>query len=80
MSLVSISSDVKEEWLEALKKLDLHGLQWNELRAGNTGLAARYRLTGFPHYALINPEGKVIDIWSGYGKGSIKEQLAKNIK
>ncbi len=80
MYLVSISSDVKEEWLEALKKLDLHGLQWNELRAGNTGLAARYRLTGFPHYTLIDPEGKVIDIWSGYGKGSIKERLAKNIK
>lgn len=55
------------------------GIQWNELRKGRTGLAARYQAVGIPHYVLISPEGKVIAIWSGYGPGSLKAKLKEMI-
>jgi hypothetical protein len=30
---------------------------------------------GIPHYVLISPEGKVVDSWSGYGKGSLLRKI-----
>ena len=39
------------------------------------GLYAKYGVNGIPHYVLISPEGKMIDTWSGYGKGSLMRQL-----
>lgn len=51
------------------------GNQWNELRQGDTGLAARYKVMGIPHYVLISPKGIILDIWSGYGPGSLKSKL-----
>jgi hypothetical protein len=29
---------------------------------------------------MISPEGKVVDKWGGYGKGSLKRKVSENIK
>lgn len=56
------------------------GNQWNELRKGRTGLALNYQVRGIPHYVLIAPDGKIQDVWSGYGSGSLFGQVEKNLK
>ena len=33
--------------------------------------------SNIPHYVMISPEGKVLHMWSGYGKGSLKAEMAK---
>lgn len=40
----------------------------------NTGLGAAYQVKGIPHYVMISPEGKVLQMWSGYGKGKLKQK------
>ena len=80
MEVVSINQDTKKIWAEVIAEKGLKGNQWNELRSGNTGLAASYKLRGIPHYVMISPEGKVIAIWSGYAKGLLKTKMKELIK
>ena len=75
LTVVSICSDPKDGWLEYVAEKKLSGNQWNELRRGNTGLAAAYQVKGIPHYVMIGPDGKIVRVWGGYGKGSLKKQL-----
>lgn len=79
MTVVSINQDPEDQWKEFVKENNMTGNQWNELRKGNTGLSAAYQIEGIPHYVLISPEGKVMEIWSGYGKGSLKRKLKELI-
>lgn len=80
MEVVSISQDSKDSWKAFVAERKLKGNQWNELRNGNTGLAAAYQVVGVPHYVMISPEGKVLRIWEGYGKGSLKAQMKELVK
>lgn len=80
MEVVSINQDSKESWKAFVAERKLKGNQWNELRRGSTGLAAAYQVFGIPHYVMISPEGKVLRMWSGYGKGTLKTQMKELIK
>ena len=80
MEVVSINEDSKEMWTDFIAKKGLKGNQWNELRKSRTGLAAAYQVTGIPRYVVISPEGKVIDMWKGYGEGVIKAKMKELIK
>ena len=80
MAVISISEDPKARWKEYIKTKGMGGNQWNELRRGRTGLAASYQVKGIPHYVLIAPDGKIKDVWAGYGSGSLLEQVKKNLK
>ena len=42
------------------------------------GYASLYGVHDIPFYVLISPDGIVEKIWSGYGKGMLKEKL-KNV-
>lgn len=79
LSVVSISIDPKEQWLSFVKKKQMKGNQWNELRKAGTGLAMSYRVKGYPHYVLISPDGKIQSVWGGYGKGSLLGKLEEEI-
>lgn len=80
LALVSISIDPEKQWKEFIDKKKMAGNQWNELRKGNTGLAASYGVRGYPHYVLIAPDGRVKDIWNGYGTGSLLGRMKKNLE
>ncbi|WP_294626936.1 TlpA disulfide reductase family protein [uncultured Bacteroides sp.] len=80
LEVISISEDPKARWKEYVKKKGMGGNQWNELRRGRTGLAASYQVKGIPHYVLIAPDGKIKDVWEGYGTGSILQKMEKNLK
>lgn len=77
LAVVGISSDSKEDWKKYVAEKNMSGNQWNELRKEQTGLAARYGVTGIPHYVLISPEGIILDVWGGYGPGSLKSKLKR---
>lgn len=75
MEVVSICSYPKESWLDFIERKGLTGNQWNEFAKGKTGLAAVYQVKAIPYYVMISPEGVVLDMWKGYGPGSIKEKV-----
>ncbi len=75
MEVVSICSDSKESWLDFIERKGLTGNQWNEFAKGKTGLAAVYQVKAIPYYVIISPEGEIVDMWKGYGPGSIKEKV-----
>lgn len=77
--VVGISIDPEKAWKEFVAKKNLKGNQWNELRKGMTGLAARYGVRGYPHYILIAPDGKLQDVWGGYGTGSLMNKVKENL-
>lgn len=80
LAVVSISGDSKENWKKFITDNNMTGNQWNELRKGRTGLAARYKVVGIPNYVFISPEGIIQDMWSGYGTGSLKNKLKDLVK
>ena len=80
LAVISISSDPKDQWLAFLKEKGLKGHQWNELRNDGAGLAAAYNVHGIPHYVLIAPDGKVQDVWNGYGEGSLERKMKEHLK
>lgn len=71
LEVVSLSIENRKGWEEASKAHAMTWNNWNDLE-GTNGLYARYGVRGIPHFVLISPEGKVVDSWSGYGKGVLK--------
>ena len=52
VAVVSISQDSEESWKQYVSHKRMKGNLWNELRNGNTGLAAAYQVNGIPHLLL----------------------------
>lgn len=80
LEIVSISMDTKKSWSDFVERKSLTGNQWNEFAKGTTGLAAAYQVKGIPHYVMISPEGVVLDMWKGYGPGSIQKKVQHWLK
>ena len=79
LTIIGISQNTDKEWKEISAK---HDIPWINLRDPKSivGLASNYGLTGFPHYVLISPEGKVIDIWMGFSEHLLKIKVVEKIK
>ena len=76
LTVVSLSSDTKSRWKAASAK---HEMTWQNLSdlKQSAGLYAKYGVNGIPNYVLISPEGKIMKMWSGYGKGSLKLKMRR---
>ncbi len=56
-------NETEEEWREGVKK---HDLPWLNVYNGHDGaLYEAYGITGFPTKAIINPEGRLVDLTTG---------------
>lgn len=83
LAFVRLSVDGEKTWKKVLKivlkeeKSDC--VEWNEFKPMGAGLSASYQANGIPHFVLISPEAKVIDIWTGYGKGSLRSRLLRHL-
>ncbi|WP_256005653.1 TlpA disulfide reductase family protein [Pedobacter deserti] len=80
VTIVSFSLDEK---LETWKKASEHvKVSWTNLTDGKgmSGLAARYGVSGIPHYIIISPDGVLIDSWVGYSQGLLTKKLEKLLK
>lgn len=74
LAIVSLSSETEKQWRAASAEHKMTWANWSDKKQTG-GLNARYGVGGLPHYVLISPEGKVMDSWSGYGKGDLSERL-----
>ena len=77
--LVSLSIDDKTGWEIASRH---HKITWwnlNDLK-GQHGIYAKYTSGSIPRYVFLSPEGEVVEMWSGYGKGSLLKKLEKLMK
>jgi peroxiredoxin len=78
LTIVSFSGDAKKEtWL---KSLDRDSVSWLSLWDGKGTFSEtyiKYGVQGFPTFFLIDPNGKIIDQWVGYGKGSLENKLSR---
>lgn len=72
--LVSLSIEDKTGWEIASRH---HKISWwnlNDLK-GQHGIYAKYTSGTIPRYVFLSPEGEVVEMWSGYGKGSLKLKM-----
>ncbi|MEG1729986.1 MAG: hypothetical protein RR280_10660, partial [Bacteroidaceae bacterium] len=72
--LISLSIDDKTAWEIASRH---HKITWwnlNDLK-GQHGIYAKYTSGSIPRYVFLSPEGEVVEMWSGYGKGSLKLKM-----
>ena len=79
LEVVSISLDPEKMWKKYVNEKQLSGYQWNELAGSNTNLTMCYQVKGYPHYVLITPNGRIKATWGGYGKGSLKQRMKKEL-
>ena len=79
LAFVRISQDGKGTWTKALEEKQSDCIEWNELKPWGTGLSATYQVSGIPHFVLISPEGKIIDTWTGYGRGSLLSKVNQHL-
>ena len=80
LAFVRVGLDPKDTWLKAVKEKKSDCYEWNELKSWGIGLTASYQVSGIPHFVLISPEAKVIDTWTGYGKGSLHSKVQKYLE
>ena len=76
LTIISLSSDTQNRWKAASAQ---HEMTWQNLSdlKQTAGLYAVYDVNGIPNYVLISPEGKIVKMWSGYGKGSLKLKMRR---
>lgn len=74
LSIISIGLDVDTRWKKSISEHDMPWVNIHDPKAMG-GLSANYGARGIPFYVIISPEGKVIDKWSGYGRGIIKRKI-----
>lgn len=81
LNIVSFWADKsKEVWNEGVLRDKLSWLcLWDgEGHYGETLL--KYGVYGYPTFFLIDPNGKIVSQWTGYGKGDIENKIAQNLK
>lgn len=76
LEVVSISIDDKTNWEIASRHHDISWWNLSDLK-GNHGIYAKYDAGSIPRYVFISPEGKVVEMWSGYGKGSLLKKVGE---
>ena len=79
LNIASISIDNKDTWKIASEKHRMSWNNWNDLK-GQSGIYAQYDEGGIPNYTLISPDGIVLEQWTGYGEGSLKQKVDEYIK
>ena len=68
LAIVSLNVDNDARWRRASKEHEITWNNWNEGK-GMGGLSVNYRVSGIPHYVLLNPEGIVERQIVGYEEG-----------
>lgn len=74
--LVSLSIDDKTAWEIASRHHKIIWWNLNDLK-GEHGIYAKYASGAIPRYVFLSTDGEVVEMWSGYGKGSLLKKLDK---
>ncbi|WP_298555018.1 TlpA disulfide reductase family protein [uncultured Algibacter sp.] len=80
LKIVSFTQDPKKDvWLKSLER---DKVTWNSIWDGKgrySETSIKYGIQGIPTFVLINPEGTIIDKWTGYSKGNLISKIEKKI-
>jgi thiol-disulfide isomerase/thioredoxin len=78
LEVIGVSLDTKKTWIDQ----DDKEMIWPNLSDGkeSRGIAAKYGVSGMPHYSLISPDGILLDSWEGYDKGHLIARIKEYIK
>lgn len=79
LELISLSIDDKTNWEIASRHHEITWWNLNDLK-GNHGIYVKYDAGSIPRYVFLSSEGEVVEMWSGYGKGSLLKKLEKLMK
>lgn len=79
LELISLSIDDKTSWEIASRHHEITWWNLNDLKSKH-GLYAKYNSGSIPRYVFLSSDGKVVDMWSGYGKGSLLKKLEELMK
>jgi thiol-disulfide isomerase/thioredoxin len=78
LEIVSFSGDSKKDiWLSSLKRDSVSWLSLWDGKGRYSDTYIKYGIQGVPSFFLIDPKGKIIDMWGGYGKGSLENKLKR---
>lgn len=78
LAIVSFSVDAKKDiWINSLKKDSVSWLSLWDGKGTYSETYIKYGVQGIPTFYLIAPDGKIIDKWGGFGKGSLENRLKK---
>lgn len=78
LRVVGINLDDEKHWKNGHEKVKIEWTNLNDDLGMQGGYLSHFRMSYTPAYVLVAPDGKILDIWHGYGKGSIIKQLKKN--
>ena len=79
LTFIIINVDTKTQWKELMDKYDIAGINLRDPKTVR-GLAYKYGANfSTPHYVIISHEGKVVDRWTGFSDGRIKEKVSKKV-
>jgi thioredoxin-related protein/biotin carboxyl carrier protein len=81
MSIISFSTDMsKEVWRKSIMRDQPSWLSLWDGKGSYAKPVLKYNVTGYPTFVLINPDGQIAWMGSGYGNGMFAGLLPKYIK
>lgn len=78
LTIVSFSGDAKKDiWLNSIKRDSVTWISLWDGKGTYSDTYIKYGVQGFPTFFLIDPTGKIIDKWSGFGQGMLVDKLKR---
>ncbi len=77
LQVISFSADSKETWKKGLQRDKPEWLCLSDEKGKSSETSMKYGVDSFPTFVLIDPNGKIVDKWSGYSDGIITRSLSK---
>ena len=81
LTVISFYADKSElVWKEGIKRDKLSWITLNDGKGTTGKTLLKYGVDGFPTFFLINPDGKIVSITSGYSENIIEKMIIDFIK
>ncbi len=81
LTVVGVNMVTNEDsWRETSKKDSITWINLSDGKGTFAGISADYGIKGFPTYILIDPQGVIIEKWTGYWPNVFKQKLEKHIE
>lgn len=81
LQVISFTADAsKSLWIDGIRRDEPSWLSLWDGKGPGSETCFRYGVTAYPGFILINPQGKIIDKWDGYGEKLIESKMEKYIR
>jgi len=78
LEIISFSGDKKKDiWLNSLVRDSVTWISLWDGKGIDSETSIKYGIQAFPIFFLIDPNGIIINKWSGYGEGTLEKQLSR---